>query len=73
MVIIKIKDDKWSKYRLRFIGKGKNRDKCGRLLKVDVGNPVTYQIKGDEGYVRATMIDSDGKVAWTQPAMISKP
>ena len=45
MIIIKIKDDKWSKYRLRFIGKGENRDKCGRLLKVDVGNPATYQSK----------------------------
>jgi hypothetical protein len=73
MVIIKIKDDNWSKYRLRFIGKGKNRDKRGRLLKVDVGNPVTYQIKEDEGYVRAKVIDLDGKVAWTQRAMISKP
>jgi hypothetical protein len=72
MIIIKIKDDKWSKYRLRFIGKGENRDKCGRLLKVDVGNPATYQIKGDEGYVRAKVIDSNGKVAWTQPVMIGK-
>jgi hypothetical protein len=73
MIIIKIKDDKWSKYRVRFIGKGENRDKCRPLLKEDVDNPVTYQIKGDEGYVRAKVIDSNGKVAWTQPVMIGKP
>jgi hypothetical protein len=41
--------------------------------KEDVGNPATYQIKGDEGYVRAEVIDSKGKVAWTQPVMIGKP
>jgi hypothetical protein len=73
MNIIKIKDDKWSKYRLRFIGKGEDRDKCGRLLKVDAGNPATYQIKEVEGYVRAKVSDSNGKAAWTQPVMIGKP
>jgi hypothetical protein len=73
MIIIKIDDDKWSKYRLRFIGKGENRDQCGRLLKVDVGNPAAYQIQGDEGYMRAKVIDSNAKVARTQPAMIGKP
>jgi hypothetical protein len=72
MIIIKIKDDKWSKYRLRFIGKEENRDKCGRLLKVDVGNPANYQIQGDEGYLRAKVIESTGKVARTQPVMICK-
>jgi hypothetical protein len=50
-----------------FIGKGENRDKCGHLLKEDFGKPATYQIKGDEGYVRANVIDSNGNVAWTQP------
>ena len=63
MIIIKIKDDNWSKYRLRFIGKGESRDKRGRLLKADAGNPVTYQIKEDEGDVRAKVIDSDDKAA----------
>jgi hypothetical protein len=73
MIIIKIKDDKWSKYRLWFIGKGENRDKCGRLLKVDVGTTATCQIKGDERYVRAKVINSNGKVAWMQLVMIGKP
>ena len=72
MIIIKIKDDKWSKYRVQFIGKGENRDKCGRLLREDFGKPATYQIKGDEGYVRANVNGSNGKVAWTQPVIIGK-
>lgn len=63
MIIIKIKDDKWSEYRLRFIGKRENRGKCGRLLNVDAGNPASYRIKGVEGYARAKVIDSNGKVA----------
>jgi hypothetical protein len=58
---------------VQFIGKGENRHKCGHLLKEDVDNSATYQIKGDEGYARAKVIDSNGKVAWTQPIMIGKP
>jgi hypothetical protein len=42
-------------------------------LKEGVGNTAIYQIKGDEGYVRAKVMDSNGKVAWTQPVMIGKP
>jgi hypothetical protein len=57
---------------VRFIGKGENRDKCGRLLKEDFGKPATYQIKGDEGYVRANVNGSNGKVAWTQLVRIGK-
>ena len=29
-----------------------------------------YQFIGDEGYVRASIIDSDGRRAWTQPVFL---
>jgi hypothetical protein len=30
-------------------------------------SPAVYEIKGDEGYVRAKVIESNGAVAWLQP------
>jgi hypothetical protein len=32
--------------------------------------PVVYDIRGDEGYVRAKITDSNGYVAWTQPVLV---
>ena len=32
--------------------------------------PVVYEIRGDEGYVRAKITDSNGYVAWTQPVLV---
>ena len=65
------------KYDVTFIG----RD--GRILKqVPIPNvesasgvqvrtaPVVYDIRGDEGYVRAKITDSNGYVAWTQPVLV---
>jgi hypothetical protein len=50
-----------SKYRIRFIGRG------GRLLAEAPDRAATYTFAGDEGYVRAKVLESNGKVAWTQP------
>ncbi len=58
-----IKEDGWSKYRVQFIGRG------GRLLYETVANPATYRFRGAEGYVRARVLDSNGRLAWTQPAV----
>lgn len=63
-ITIKIKDVKPAQlthYQIQFIGKG------GAILSVAVTNPAIYQFKGDEMYVRAKIIDSNGKAAWTQP------
>lgn len=63
-ITIKIKDVKPAQlthYRVQFIGKG------GAILSEAVINPATYQFTGVEMYVRANIIDSNGKVAWTQP------
>jgi hypothetical protein len=52
------------RYRVQFIGKN------SRVLEETTGNSVMYTIKGDEGYVRAKITDSDGKIAWTQPVFL---
>lgn len=60
-VSITIKEERASKYTVRFIGSG------GRILAETFANPAVYEIKGGEGYVRAKIIESNGKFAWTQP------
>ena len=52
------------RYRTQFVGKG------GRILQDSAGNPATYSIHGDEGYVRVRITDSNGKMAWTQPVFV---
>jgi hypothetical protein len=50
-----------SKYRIQFIGRG------GRVLQEAAAAEGTYTFKGEEGYVRAKVFESNGAVAWTQP------
>lgn len=50
-----------TRYRTRFVGKG------GRVLKEVDGVEAVYECSGDEGYVRATITDSNGLAAWVQP------
>ena len=65
-VSITIKEEKTSKYRVQFIGGD------GRILSEVKSSPAVYTIKGNEGYIRAKIIESNGKFAWTQPLMIAK-
>lgn len=51
-----------TRYVTRFVGKD------GRVLAEVPGLAPRYVVRGGEGYVRASIIDSDGKRAWTQPA-----
>ena len=60
---ITIREEEWSKYRVQFIGRG------GRVLSEVTTSPATYRFRGDEGYVRARILESNGKLAWTQPVM----
>lgn len=64
--VIGIRAERWSKYTTRFIGKN------GRVLAESFSNPATYDIKGDEGYVRAVVLESNGKRAWGQPVMLTR-
>jgi hypothetical protein len=55
-----------SKYSVQFIGR------WGKVLKEVTTNPAVYAFNGDEFYVRAKVIESNGKVAWTQPVFLNK-
>jgi predicted metal-dependent phosphoesterase TrpH len=55
-----------SKYTVQFIGR------WGKILKEVTTNPAIYAFKGDEFYVRAKVIESNGKVAWTQPVFLKQ-
>ncbi len=59
-----IKETKYSKYRTQFIGQG------GKVLKEVTTSPAVYDVQGNEGYVRAKVIESNGKCAWTQPVLV---
>lgn len=63
-ITVAVRQQRQSKYRIQFIGRQ------GALLAESTVSPATYAIKGDEGYVRARVIESNGKVAWIQPVAI---
>lgn len=58
---VRIRESGGAKYTTRFIGRG------GVVLEESVSNPAVYRFRGGEGYVRARVTDSNGKVAWLQP------
>ena len=60
-ITIAIKPDPSSKYRVQFIGRN------GIMLGESTASPAVYEFKGDELYVRAKVLESNGKLAWTQP------
>lgn len=65
-IMLKIKEQRGSKYRTEFIGSS------GRVIAESTGNPATYRFKGDELYVRAKVYESNGKLAWTQPSFVKR-
>lgn len=60
-VTIRIRQRSDTKHRVLFIGQG------GRVLSEVTESPAVYRFRGDETYVRAKVIDSNGHSAWTQP------
>jgi hypothetical protein len=63
---VSIKATTFSRYRTEFIGAG------GKVLAESTTNPAVYQFKGDEKYVRARVIESNAKMAWTQPIFLPR-
>jgi hypothetical protein len=61
---IAVRQEPSSKYRVQFIGRQ------GRVLSEATASPASYTFKGDEGYVRAKVIESNGKLAWVQPVPV---
>lgn len=62
---VEVKPEAASKYRIRFIGRQ------GRVLAESSVPKATYTFKGDEGYVRAVVYESNGKRAWVQPVVVA--
>jgi hypothetical protein len=60
-ISIGIRTTAWSRYRVQFIGRG------GQVLSEQTEANARYTFKGDEGYVRARILESNGLTAWTQP------
>lgn len=53
-----------SRYAIEFIGNG------GRVLATAHSRHASYTFRGDEGYVRARVSDSNGRKAWTQATRV---
>ena len=65
-ITVRVRPASSSKYRIQFIGSG------GRLLRESVETEATYVFTGDEGYVRAKILESNGLVAWCQPVRVAR-
>ncbi len=65
-MLVDIKETASSKYRVQFIGEG------GRLLQEVPEDLAVYEFKGNERYVRARILESNGRMAWLQPAFVAK-
>lgn len=63
---VKVKEKNGAHYRIQFIGAN------GRVLQETQGPSAEYKTRGTEGYVRAKVIDSNGKMAWGQPVFVTK-
>lgn len=63
-ITVTVKPTAFAKYRIQFIGKG------GRVLREVADAKATYDIRGDEGYVRARVLESNGRMAWCQPWVV---
>jgi hypothetical protein len=50
-----------ARFKTTFIGRN------GRVLQESHGDAVSYTFRGDDQYVRAVIMDSDGRKAWVQP------
>lgn len=63
---IVVKAETSSKYRIDFIGRN------GRILQSVAAPSAEYRFRGNEGYVRTRVVESNGKIAWTQPVFVDK-
>jgi len=63
-VTLKVRSTAFSRYRVQFIGRE------GRVLAEQTDPAAAYTFKGDEGYVRVRVVESNGQLAWTQPVPV---
>ncbi|MGZ8867426.1 MAG: CehA/McbA family metallohydrolase [Thermoanaerobaculia bacterium] len=65
-ITVSIRERGHTKFTTHFIGRG------GKILQTSITPVATYRMRGDEGYVRARVVDSNGKAAWLQPFMVRR-
>ncbi len=63
---ITIRVDGATKHTTQFIGKD------GVVLATSGDASPSYTFRGDEGYIRAKVVDSNGHSAWVQPVFLRK-
>lgn len=63
---VQVKVEGVSRYRIQFIGRG------GEVLREVPEPSATYAFTGNEGYVRARVLESNGRMAWIQPVVASR-
>jgi hypothetical protein len=63
-ISLTIRTTTYSKYRVQFIGRN------GAILSEVTQPTASYTFKGDEGYVRVKILESNGYAAWTQPVPV---
>ena len=61
---VTVNQERYAKYRIQFIGRG------GSVLHEALDSPATYEFTGTEGYVRARVLESNGRIAWCQPVWV---
>lgn len=61
---VEVKPDGTSKYRIQFIGR------TGIIREVSEPK-ATYTFTGGEGFVRAKVLESNGRIAWVQPVRVT--
>jgi hypothetical protein len=65
-ICVNVKEKNLARYVIQFIGAN------GRILQQSDGPNAVYRFKGREAYVRAKVIDSNGRIAWLQPVMFAR-
>jgi len=63
---VTVAETSYSKYRIQFIGRG------GEVLAEAHESAATYVFTGREMYVRARILESNGRMAWCQPVFLSR-
>ena len=58
---VEFDEQRRTRHTVYFIGSG------GKMLATAYQSPAVYRFTGKEGYVRAKIVDSNGRLAWTQP------
>lgn len=66
-ITLTIREKNGARYRTRFIGAG------GEILAESRELKPSYSLREGEPYVRAKVIDSNGRMLWTQPHFAPKP